>query len=144
MADDYLIRVTTVDRDTVRVALEGSYQLLHQVLTTLLEGGNSNGAAPPSAHARVDKLATLKVTAKPPRRQYKRRGRPKKADHHQGSHAKVETGPVQPLLESRCSFCANPFTTPYTGTKFCSADCKRKSHQLQPLPRPLEAERAVF
>jgi hypothetical protein len=131
MADDYLIRVTTVDRDTVRVALEGSHKLLHQVLTILLEplGNTHNGAAPPTAQA-----------AKPPRRHYTRRGRPKKADHPQPAPAKGKTVSSPPMLEKTCHFCGNHFSSKFSGSRYCSERCRAKAHELQPLPRPLETE----
>jgi hypothetical protein len=152
MADDYLIRVTTVDRDTVRVALEGSPQLLQHVLATLLEGTSQNGAAPgPPADPPPTPAAT-------PRRYRKRRGRPTKDAHPKPSQAKGKTVSLPPLMErvssddtsfpqtstgkdgKRCSFCGNHFSSKFSGSRYCSERCRAKAHELQPLPRPLEMD----
>jgi hypothetical protein len=120
MADDYSLTVSTGEgKSTLEV--HGSPELIRQLLQTLW--GSQNGTTPAP---RADPPAT--TIAKPPRRHHKR------------------PVPVPPELERKCAFCANPFSSKFSGAKYCSERCKTKAHQVQqerPSPPGAARESAV-
>jgi hypothetical protein len=130
--DDYVVKLATIGTDCT-IEVQGPAALLHRLLATVLEemGNSPNGAAPAPRAA-----PPAPTVAKPPRRHYKRRGRPKKNEHTKPSQANVKTVPVQPAPERKCRFCANVFHSKFSGQLYCSQACKEKMHTVQPLPLP--------
>jgi hypothetical protein len=131
---DYVVKVSTIGDDS-KLEVQSTPAVIRQLLAILLEPleTSQNGATPghrPPAAARAGADPPPSPPAAKPRRRYRKRpGRPPRADHANEAHANS----LHPL-EKKCHFCSNVFTTPYTGTKFCSPECRKKAHQLQPLP----------
>jgi hypothetical protein len=125
--DAYSFTVST-EGNIHRLEVKTTPMGIHRLLATLLEplGNSQNGAAPARAAAGGQPAAHA---AKPPHRQRKRRGRPKRGEEKH-YHDNVKTVAIQRPLEKTCAFCSNRFSSKFSGARYCSPRCKERAHAV--------------